>query len=107
LYPPYSYESTIDSTEDLPELIKNNIRRCAVPSFMQNVLSDPFAFYGYPNPAENWLILSFQLPEGREAVVSVSDVLGNDVLITGNRICSSGRNEIRLDVSGLKPGLYF
>ncbi|MBN1414735.1 MAG: T9SS type A sorting domain-containing protein [Bacteroidales bacterium] len=106
LYPPYNYASTVDSTEDLPELIKNNIRRCAGAStILQNITHDPFLLCAYPNPVEGLLNLSFQLPEDQEIAISVSDILGNDVLVAGEGIYS-GCSEVRLDVSGLKSGLY-
>jgi len=108
LNPPYDYASTMDDAEGLPELITGNIRRYAGSSdYIQPALHDPFIFQAYPNPAENWLVLSFQLPEYQSATISVSDLLGNEVLMDIESVFSYLKNEIRLDISQLKPGLYF
>ena len=108
LDPPYSYALTVDSTEDLPDLIKNNIRKYAGSStFFQDINHDPFVLQGYPNPADSWLILSFQLPEYPAAAISICDLLGREVFNTGVISYTSGKNEIRLDISGLHSGLYF
>ncbi|MBN2274658.1 MAG: T9SS type A sorting domain-containing protein [Bacteroidales bacterium] len=108
LNPPYSYESTIDNTADLPELITVNIRRHANPStFIHDYKEKRLSLKGFPNPAEDWLTLLFQLKENEKAEISIVDITGQEVYKITADACTPGFNEIRIDVSGLPSGLYF
>lgn len=105
---PYEYKSIVDSTEDLPEIITTNIRRYAGSSLsIHETNSDLFKLEGYPNPAENSITLSFQMNEVAVAAISVYNIFGNEELNTGKINCTMGRNDLKLDISGLDKGIYF
>jgi hypothetical protein len=59
----------------------------------------------FPNPADNQLMVSFST-ESNDAVVTVIDMLGRNVL-SSNEAFVAGQNNITFDVSGLEPGTYF
>jgi len=53
------------------------------------------------------LTLFFQFPGETNARLSVYDLLGKEVLAIEDERILTGRNEMRIDISGLKSGLYF
>jgi pectate lyase len=107
LFVPYDYASIMDETEDLPDLIRNSIRRYAGSTgFTGTVYGDPFSLKSFPNPAREWLILSFDLKEGGAVDILIYNAEGEEVFRTVYDPCTPGNHEIRLDIPGLHPGLY-
>lgn len=60
----------------------------------------------YPNPAVDHTILSFDAGTSGNAEVTVFNTIGQQ-LYSFRRNCSAGMNEITLDLSSLRPGIYF
>ncbi len=102
---PYSYDSFVDNTEDLPGLIPPNIRN--IPASLSEKYNISFyELYGYPNPARSTLAISFKLPQRSLAAISIFDMLGNELKSTGKKDYEAGWNKEELIVNGLKPGIY-
>lgn len=102
---PYSYDSFVDNTDDLPALIPPNIRN--IPSSLSEKYSvSGYELYGYPNPAINTLTISFKLPQRSPAMISIHDMLGNELKSTVKKDYAAGWNKEELSVNGLKPGVY-
>ncbi|MCK9616888.1 MAG: Omp28-related outer membrane protein [Lentimicrobiaceae bacterium] len=59
----------------------------------------------FPNPFGNSTNISFQVPEGKKATISVSDVLGN--MIHKININHDTQKTIELNCSDMKAGVYF
>lgn len=60
----------------------------------------------YPNPARNRVTVRFAVPEGREVLLRLHDVLGRKVRTLVDQR-SDGRHTLHVDVSGLPSGTYF
>jgi len=60
----------------------------------------------FPNPARSQVTVQYALPETRPVTLRLYDVLGRRVR-TVARTEQEGRQEARLDVSGLTSGVYF
>jgi pectate lyase len=103
---PYSYDSFIDNTEDLPALIPPNIRNIPASLSEKNSISG-YELYSYPNPARGTLTISFKLPQNSFATISIHDILGNEIESVGNKYYAAGWNEVELNISDFKPGIYF
>lgn len=71
-------------------------------------LSPVFAEIGkpYPSPADEYIILPFNLNEPDEISIQVFDISGKIVINKPSGYHSMGRNEIRLETSGLTTGTY-
>jgi hypothetical protein len=62
----------------------------------------------YPNPASTEATIEYQLLERQRVWLGLYDCLGNEVLSTENKYYSdAGTHTIVLDVSKLRPGVYF
>ncbi len=59
----------------------------------------------YPNPARNEVNVAFKLQNSGTAQISVRDLTGREVLNFSKR-AASGVNELKLDISDLKKGVY-
>lgn len=59
----------------------------------------------YPNPVKGLLNVDFELNRSRSVILTVYDLSGKIVLQT-ERSSNIGLNQIQINVSGLKPGLY-
>jgi len=59
----------------------------------------------YPNPAQNNVTVRFELQKASGFVVKISTIDGREVMHQ-TLFSPSGKNEITLDVSGLKAGIY-
>jgi hypothetical protein len=66
-----------------------------------NTLS--FGFEIYPNPAEDEIALSTNLPSGTPAHVTLHNVLGQEIM---SRQLKSNAGQVSLSTSGLSPGTY-
>gem|GEM_PF-836719 len=59
----------------------------------------------YPNPARNEVNVAFNLQRSGVAQISIRDLTGREVL-NFNKRAGSGANELKMDVSELKKGVY-
>lgn len=61
----------------------------------------------FPNPASAELTVEYQKSNPGKTVVTIKDVLGRTVLRQNALWQNIGLQKLKLDVSGLKPGLYW
>ena len=61
----------------------------------------------YPNPANDFTTLSFDAEGTSDVSIQLFDAMGREVKNTILQNISEGRNEIPLDLSELKSGIYF
>lgn len=61
----------------------------------------------YPNPATDKVILSFDIESAADVSVDIYNIHGQTVKSVGSKTLSYGHNSISIDVSLLKPGVYF
>ncbi len=61
----------------------------------------------YPNPATELTTLVYETLEPVNVRISVSDLLGNTVLVPVDEFHEKGIHTLRIDCSGLLPGVYF
>lgn len=59
----------------------------------------------YPNPTSNFSSLTITLKEKSLVEINIFDIQGKEI-ITKKEICSAGENEIAIDTTGLKNGVY-
>lgn len=65
-----------------------------------------FASVVYPNPTSGILNISFELNQSTQAVISVSNLMGQELMkVSGNQF-NAGVNEAKLDLSALNAGIY-
>lgn len=72
----------------------------------ENVLSK-YNVVTYPNPAKESVTVSFELHATQTTGVEVFDITGKKVAAVAPAMTGAGRNEIKVDVSSMKPGVYF
>jgi len=84
-----SYGST-----SYPEVIKKEIR------------NDRDLINIYPNPVADNLNIDLNASEASEGIVKITDIQGKEALISRLDI-GKGGNHFDLDISSLKPGIYF
>jgi hypothetical protein len=60
----------------------------------------------YPNPADNWVNISFRFTEGSELTVDILDMNGRPVYSDVIRNISGQINQTSLPVAGLPSGMY-
>lgn len=68
-----------------------------------DLLTKSFEAKIYPNPAKNYLIIETDLVN-ENAQISLINILGSTIL---NQTTSQSNNETKLDLSNIKPGIYF
>jgi pectate lyase len=61
----------------------------------------------HPNPVKGFAVISFSLPKSVMVNIRVCDVMGKEVSLVIKHHGKEGLNEIPLDLSGLKSGIYF
>ncbi|MGZ4057078.1 MAG: T9SS type A sorting domain-containing protein [Bacteroidia bacterium] len=61
----------------------------------------------YPNPATNQISLEFDLPETKNSLIEIKNVLGQTVKSISNIAFQKGANKIEIDVSEFSNGVYF
>ena len=61
----------------------------------------------YPNPFNNSTKFSFSLPKKSNVKITLFDVLGKNMLVVTDKEYESGTNELTINASNLKSGLYF
>jgi hypothetical protein len=68
------------------------------------VVAETFGIY--PNPTQNQLQINFEGRVTDSGTISISDVLGREVLSQGVNV-QPGRHQVALVVNSLKAGIYF
>ncbi len=63
-------------------------------------------FVLYPNPAQTFVTIAFNMRDGKNLSVSVMDVAGRDVWNLNSNF-SKGINKINIDLSALSSGVYY
>lgn len=61
----------------------------------------------YPNPAINSIDIPYSIPKYGEAKLTIKNLLGMEVAIVFNGFKNEGTYTERVDVSILRPGIYF
>ena len=60
----------------------------------------------HPNPVTTQAVIRSALPHATHVRLAVYDVLGREVARLADGEFSAGEHEVRVDASGLPPGLY-
>jgi len=71
----------------------------------------PVSYWGddiqlYPNPGSDCVTVSYSLPESGNVDISLVNVYGQTIKYFYSGRQSAGENHLKLDISGLHPGLY-
>lgn len=61
----------------------------------------------YPNPASEFVNLSFSLPEDDELTLSITDVIGKNTKLIYTGSYNKGENVVRIETAHLTSGTYF
>lgn len=61
----------------------------------------------YPNPAKESLFVEMTATQNGPVSYSVYDILGNEVIAASNLFVNKGLNQISIDLSDVKAGVYF
>lgn len=61
----------------------------------------------YPNPARSAITIPFRVPKNDRVTMTLYDVTGRVMAILLDEEMSEGNNELRVNTSGLPPGLYY
>lgn len=61
----------------------------------------------YPNPASDFAVITYSLPNAAHARIEVYDVLGRGVLGVIDRVVPRGAHSVRIPLDALGSGLYF
>ena len=61
----------------------------------------------YPNPCQQWLYLSVDLPTGKGVRISLLNSMGALIRIVSNRELNSGNHQIPVEMGSLPSGIYF
>ncbi|MEQ1744218.1 MAG: alpha-amylase family glycosyl hydrolase [Saprospiraceae bacterium] len=70
----------------------------------EGVLSDVAV---YPNPTTGWFSIDFALRANTRVLAEVFDATGRRVAMPWSGELSEGQQQVRMDISGLPPGLYW
>ena len=70
-------------------------------------LSDQAGLKIYPNPANETIHIRFDLQESLPVRISLLNLLGQEECLLLNETRMAGEQEVKFDVSGLSPGVYF
>jgi hypothetical protein len=76
------------------------------PTAVKRLSNNSFALTVTPNPLSKSAAVSFVMEQPSKAVVALSDMTGNTVLVLSNGNLNQGLNELTLDASTLKAGIY-
>jgi len=66
----------------------------------------PWLGQNIPNPASTSTKIPFYLPADAHVSILLRDLLGRQILVLADADVSQGQHEARLDLSGIKPGIY-
>ena len=61
----------------------------------------------YPNPANEFVNLSFTLPENDELTLSITDVIGKNTKLIYTGAYTKGENMVKIETAHLTSGTYF
>ncbi|EFK96775.1 hypothetical protein LDC_1189 [sediment metagenome] len=61
----------------------------------------------YPNPFNPTTKISWQSPMGRQQILKIYDVLGNEVAIIVNEWKEPGKHSVEFNATGLSSGIYY
>ena len=61
----------------------------------------------YPNPANNEAYLAFNLKSSSNVNIDLYNLMGQKVKSAINKTFTSGEKTVEIDLSGVKPGVYF
>lgn len=70
-------------------------------------ITNEFELKLYPNPASNQVNIEFTLKNADEVTVSVTDAIGNIVLMSDAVLMDGGLNHVSINGSSLSEGFYF
>ncbi|MEN8137197.1 MAG: T9SS type A sorting domain-containing protein [Bacteroidota bacterium] len=68
--------------------------------------AEQYSLSNYPNPANNFTTISFNLPTKREVKISIYNLLGQEVEVVAQDELSKGHHELNIDLSSYSVGLY-
>jgi len=89
---------------DRPDTVISDIPTDCIASSINEIKKFEIEFEIYPNPANQWAVISCQSAEKENPLIKVFDLTGNQLLETK---WSEGEKKISLDVSSLSSGTYF
>ena len=61
----------------------------------------------YPNPFNPTTVINYELPEAGKVIISIFDILGNEVKLLINEELPAGNYKVEFDATGLPSGIYF
>jgi len=85
-------------TFNVDDKVKSDLKSLALPTEDWNVSI-------YPNPVGDYLYLEFELPEQRELVLKITDIVGRVIFVQEARTFVNGSIE-ELNMSSFNPALY-
>lgn len=60
----------------------------------------------YPNPAKDWATLRLDLEASSSANLNLVNMMGQRIQLFSNQQLFEGRNEVRIDLNDMLPGMY-
>lgn len=72
-----------------------------------DVVSQNNLIQNYPNPFEQYTIITYQLANQSNVVLKVFDIMGKEVCTLVNTKQNEGKHEVKFDATGLNAGIYF
>ncbi len=78
------------------------------PTSIEDNTSENFQFSVYPNPFTNFTTLNYQLKENSKVEITLSDVLGKQIILYNN-LQTAGKHDLTIDSKALElsKGIYF
>ncbi|NRA13414.1 MAG: T9SS type A sorting domain-containing protein [Crocinitomicaceae bacterium] len=70
-------------------------------------IANEFNFNLYPNPASNNVNVSFQLKNASDVIITVTNALGNEVMVSDVVLMNGGKQYLTINGSNLSEGFYF
>lgn len=61
----------------------------------------------YPNPANDYVQVGFETNNAGNIVISLSNLVGQNIAVFANTLTNAGYNNVTLDISALQKGIYF
>jgi predicted aspartyl protease len=74
---------------------------------VKNITKNTFNLSLFPNPAQQQVMLEYQLNEKSQVQITVFDTLGKVVLQTNKEQQLAGKQQVKLNISGLGTGVYY
>ena len=101
-----SAESVYSMTTTLSAGEKYILVALGIPTFVREIASSSIKIKAYPNPATDFLNLSFDLDNSSDVSIEFYNVLGSRVYQQSLGYMWAGFNEARVDVTNLPSGIY-